>query len=92
MSYTDKTLTCADCNEEFIFTSGEQEFFAEKGFTNEPKRCPACRVKKRRERSGGTRELHTIICAECGQEAQVPFKPTNDRPVLCSSCFARRND
>ncbi len=41
--YEDKTLVCKDCGNEFVFTAGEQEFYAEKGFTNEPQRCKACR-------------------------------------------------
>lgn len=90
MSYTDKTLQCRDCGMEFVFTAGEQEFYAEKGFTNEPGRCNDCRLRKRRERAGGNREMHTAICAECGEETQVPFKPTNGRPVYCSTCFTRR--
>ena len=44
MTYTDKTLTCRDCGNPFTFTEGEQAFFAEKGFTNEPGRCPECRA------------------------------------------------
>lgn len=90
MSYNDKTLTCRDCGAEFIFTAGEQEFYAEKGFTNEPGRCPDCRSRRRRERTSGTREMHAAVCAECGEETQVPFKPTNGRPVYCSTCFAKR--
>src|SRR5215207_5283063 len=53
MSYADKTITCRDCGTEFIFTSGEQEFYAQKGFTNEPTRCPSCR--QQRKASGGGR-------------------------------------
>ncbi len=44
---TDKTIVCKDCGAEFIFTAGEQEWFKEKGFTNEPVRCKACRDKKK---------------------------------------------
>src|ERR1044071_1900117 len=51
MSYADKTITCRDCGMDFSFTSGEQEFYAQKGFTNEPTRCPACR--QARKASGG---------------------------------------
>ncbi|HBI56928.1 MAG TPA: zinc-binding protein [Firmicutes bacterium] len=90
MEYTDKTLQCRDCGADFIFTAGEQEFYAEKGFTNEPGRCNDCRSRRRRERSGGNREMHTAICAECGAETQVPFKPTTGKPVYCSACFTRR--
>jgi CxxC-x17-CxxC domain-containing protein len=55
MSYADKTITCRDCGMEFIFTTGEQEFYAQKGFTNEPTRCPSCRQQRKAGggRSGG---------------------------------------
>ena len=55
MSYADKTITCRDCGTDFVFTSGEQEFYAQKGFTNEPTRCPACRQARKAGggRSGG---------------------------------------
>ena len=43
----DKTLTCRDCGSEFVFTEGEQEFYKEKGFENEPTRCPACRKARK---------------------------------------------
>lgn len=99
MSYVDKNLTCRDCNEEFIFTSGEQEFHAEKGFTNAPSRCPDCRAKRKasggfgghqggnRGGGGGFREMHPATCAECGTETQVPFVPNGSRPVYCSDCY-----
>lgn len=94
MSYEDKTLTCRDCNEDFVFTAGEQEFHAEKGFTNAPSRCPACRAKRKaaggggmNSRMGGSREMHTATCSSCGKEAQVPFVPRGDKPVYCSDCF-----
>lgn len=45
----DKTLTCKDCSSEFVFTQGEQDFYAEKGFTNEPQRCPNCRAAKKQQ-------------------------------------------
>ena len=50
MTFADKTLTCADCGAPFTFTSGEQEFHASKGFTNEPRRCPNCRAQRRAQR------------------------------------------
>ena len=52
MSYADKTITCRDCGMDFVFTSGEQEFYAQKGFTNEPTRCPSCR--QQRKAGGGS--------------------------------------
>ena len=48
--YQDKTLVCKDCGKEFVFTAGEQEFYAQNGFANEPKRCKACRDRKKNER------------------------------------------
>ena len=46
----DKTIVCKDCGTEFVFTVGEQQFYAEKGFTNEPQRCPACRKARKEQR------------------------------------------
>lgn len=85
--YEDKTLICKECGEEFVFTAGEQAFYAEKGFQNEPQRCKACRDKKKNA-GKPQRELFTTTCARCGGEARVPFQPATDRPVLCSECFA----
>lgn len=89
--YEDKTLICKDCGEEFIFTAGEQEFYATKGFVNEPQRCKACR-DNRKSQGRPEREQFTAICAECGQEAKIPFKPREDRPVYCSDCFAKMRE
>ena len=87
--YQDKTLVCKDCGAEFTFTSGEQEFYAERGFQNEPQRCKECRDRKKSE-GKPQRELHTAVCAECGGEAKIPFQPVADRPVYCSDCFAKQ--
>ena len=54
LSYADKTLTCRDCRTEFVFTAGEQEFYAQKGFTNQPTRCPDCRRAAKAAREGGS--------------------------------------
>ena len=87
--YQDKTLVCRDCGKEFVFTAGEQEFYAEKGFQNEPTRCRECRQAKKAARNNGApREMHDAICANCGKATQVPFLPREDRPVYCSECFA----
>jgi CxxC-x17-CxxC domain-containing protein len=86
--YEDRTLTCRDCSEEFIFSSGEQAFFSSKGLINDPQRCPSCRAAAKRARTtGGPREFHAAICGSCGGQAMVPFAPRNDRPVYCSTCF-----
>ena len=47
--YTDKTLTCADCGQEFTFTASEQDFYAQRGFT-EPRRCASCRASRKAAR------------------------------------------
>ena len=90
--YEDKTLVCKECGNEFVFTAGEQEFYAEKGFQNEPVRCKACRNNRKSQRAGSTgeREMYDAICAECGQPTKIPFVPKNDRPVYCSNCFQNR--
>ena len=86
--YEDKTLVCKECGNEFVFTAGEQEFYAERGFQNEPQRCKACR-DARKNATRGPREFFTATCARCGGEAKVPFEPKSDRPVYCSECFAQ---
>lgn len=90
--YNDKTLICRDCGNEFVFTAGEQEFYAEKGFTNEPTRCKDCRNARKAARNGGDRgqrQMYDAVCAECGRPCKVPFEPRGDRPVYCSDCFRR---
>ena len=86
--YNDKIITCKECGKEFVFTANEQAFYAEKGFTNEPQRCKACR-DARKNAGRPAREMFTAICANCGKEAKVPFQPREDRPVYCSECFAQ---
>ncbi len=85
--YEDKTLVCKECGNEFIFTVGEQEFYAEKGFVNDPPRSKPCR-DARKNAGRPEREMHDAVCANCGKECKVPFKPREDRPVYCSECFA----
>ena len=101
MSFSDKTLTCKDCGQEFTWTAGEQEFYSSRGLMNEPGRCPTCRAARRASGGmgggagaygggrgmGGPREFFTATCSNCGGEARVPFQPSRDKPVYCSSCF-----
>lgn len=104
MSFTEKTIQCTDCGSSFPFSIGEQESFAAKGYTNDPKRCPTCRAAKRTERgdsigSGSSygsgyqgtapRQMFPATCATCGKETQVPFEPRNGRPVYCSPCYSK---
>lgn len=88
MEYQDKAIKCKDCGEEFVFTANEQEFYASKGFTNEPQRCKSCR-DARKNSSRGQREMFEAVCASCGSTCKVPFKPVSDRPVFCSNCFSK---
>ena len=93
VSYADKTLNCRECGQEFIFSAGEQEFYASRGLLNEPGRCPSCRAQRRAAQQGDgggyyrEREMYTVTCSSCGGEARVPFQPRTDRPVYCSDCF-----
>lgn len=89
--YEDKTLTCRECGAEFVFSGSEQAFYAEKGFQNQPSRCPNCRAN-RRAQSGGNRperQMYEVVCDGCGCTTQVPFQPRGDKPVYCRDCFER---
>lgn len=87
----DKSIVCKDCGSSFDFTETEQAFYKEKGFENEPQRCPSCRAAKKRARSnqgnGADREMFPATCAECGKETTVPFKPNPEKPVYCKDCY-----
>ena len=88
--YQDKTLTCAECGQEFTFSASEQAFYAEKGFQNEPRRCPACRAARRNNgntANRGERQMYEVICDNCGATTQVPFQPRGDKPVYCRDCY-----
>ena len=94
MDYEDKDLQCSDCGNTFVFTADEQSFFHSKGYTNEPKRCPECRQARKASRStsdgyGSERQMFPAVCAECGKETEVPFRPREDRPVYCRDCYNR---
>ena len=88
--YTDKTLVCKECGQEFTFTASEQELYAEKGFTGGPQRCKECGARRKTAAHNGTRQMYDAVCAECGKECKVPFEPRTDRPVYCSDCFRNK--
>jgi CxxC-x17-CxxC domain-containing protein len=92
MEYHDRILKCVECGAEFVFTSGEQTFYADKGFKNEPKRCKACKAKRGAHSGAGasSRAETRTTCSQCGKETTVPFKPTQGRPVYCRECFQQR--
>ena len=73
------------------FTAGEQHFFHDKNFKNEPKRCKGCKTKRQGSSASGFTKTETMTtCSQCGRETTVPFKPTQGRPVYCRECFLSR--
>jgi CxxC-x17-CxxC domain-containing protein len=93
--FQDRVLKCIDCGTDFIFTAGEQQFYHEKDFKNEPKRCKGCKTKRqsadRGERGASPGRVETsAVCSQCGRETTVPFRPTQGRPVFCRQCFQGR--
>jgi CxxC-x17-CxxC domain-containing protein len=95
MDFQDKTLRCVDCGSDFVWTSGEQAFYADKHFTNEPKRCKACKTKRGVRQTQTTSAAHDrtetrATCSACGKDTTVPFKPSQGRPVFCRECFQDR--
>jgi CxxC-x17-CxxC domain-containing protein len=88
MEFADRILKCIDCGAEFVFTAGEQLFFHDKQFTNDPKRCKQCKAKRASGAPKVRPETRTT-CSACGEATTVPFKPTQGRPVLCRSCFQK---
>ena len=101
MEFQDKVLKCIDCGTDFIFTAGEQLFFHDKQFKNEPKRCKACKAKRVSVLGGGlpaasgqnyryTKVETQAVCSGCGKQTTVPFRPTQGRPVFCRECFMSR--
>jgi CxxC-x17-CxxC domain-containing protein len=92
MEYHDRVLKCVECGAEFVFTAGEQMFFADKGFKHEPKRCKGCKAVRASGAGPGNsvRSETRAICSQCGKETTVPFKPTQGRPVYCRECYQLR--
>lgn len=91
--YTDKTIICRDCGEEFIFTAGEQEFFAERGLGTEPARCAKCRSRRKRGiAKPRKRVMYEVVCSRCGEVETVPFEPRHDKPVFCNECYRKMRE
>jgi CxxC-x17-CxxC domain-containing protein len=95
-TFNDKSLNCADCGQEFVFSKNEQAFYAERGFTNEPKRCKNCRDKRKTARDGNgggggrDRQMVSVTCDSCGVGTEVPFTPVSGKPVYCRDCYNQR--
>lgn len=90
---TDKTITCKDCDRDFVFSADEQRYFAAKNLPNDPKRCPECRVINRHTRAGkAIEDLADVICSECNRSTVVPFQPRGYAPIYCTRCLAERRE
>lgn len=104
MYFADKSLTCKDCQNAFLFTAGEQDFYASKGLVNEPGRCPECRNRRKTQAIALNLpsvsapgaippklvDVSAAVCAECGVETTVPFRPRLARPVYCKECYIKQ--
>jgi CxxC-x17-CxxC domain-containing protein len=95
MDFQDKVIKCIDCGEDFVFTAGEQLFFHDKQFKNEPKRCKGCKAKRGQAlgvaQAPAPPKVETrTVCSGCGKETTVPFRPTQGRPVFCRECFQQQ--
>jgi CxxC-x17-CxxC domain-containing protein len=96
MEFQDRTLKCVDCGGDFVFTAGEQLFFHDKNFRNEPKRCKSCKAKRLSVlanpalRPSRGRVETAAVCSQCGKETTVPFRPTQGRPIFCRDCFKEK--
>jgi len=99
VSFVDKSINCCDCGSDFTFSVSEQELFAQRGYTNDPKRCTLCRATRKAQGNGNgngsssygapRRQMFPVVCAECGKQTEVPFEPRGSRPVYCSDCYSR---
>lgn len=96
----DASIRCIDCSNDFVWTSGEQQFFRDKGLQNPPKRCKECKQAKNErlaaiaaaQASGVKQRIEvTVTCARCSENTTVPFYPSQGRPVFCRSCFLEMN-
>ena len=96
MRYTDQTLTCRTCGEQFLFSAHEKAYFADHGLVNAPKRCPRCRATRTSESTVPANpsnetpsQMHGVRCARCGRTLLVPFVPRGATSVTCDDCFTR---
>lgn len=102
--FVDRTLVCADCGNNFAFTADQQQFYAERGWDGNPRRCKECANERKRQRLegllvrdgppplGSDRQMYAITCTLCGMEGTVPFSPSPGKPILCRSCFRTLQD
>lgn len=93
MAYTDRGITCIDCGMEFVFTAGEQEFYAQRGFSEAPKRCASCRAARKAQRSAaggsggaGAGSYGGYGQSEGGNDGYVERRPREMYSVTCAEC------
>ncbi len=90
LGFESKTIVCVDCSNEFAFSAGEQKYYRDQGFTNQPKRCPNCRVVRRMVRSGqAISSITRVNCAQCNNVTALPFSPVSGKPIYCTACFIK---
>jgi len=96
----DTSISCIDCQKDFIWSIGEQRFFRDKGLQNPPKRCKDCKQAKNErlnailaaDNAGIKQKIEVAVhCAKCNGYTTVPFYPSQNRPVYCRSCFLEMN-
>lgn len=96
----DQTITCIDCQNDFVWSVGEQAFFRDKKLDNPPKRCKNCKKAKNdrlsamanAQRAGIKQRIEVLVkCARCSESTSVPFYPSQGRPVYCRSCYLELN-
>jgi CxxC-x17-CxxC domain-containing protein len=92
MNFSDRQLPCRDCGQLFVWTAGEQQFFDEKGLSNLPVRCTACRTARKARLGIQNRAQSEVICASCGSPTTVPFVPRHGKPVFCAKCFSGQRE
>jgi len=84
LTYTDRTLTCVDCGVEFVHSAADQEFYVQKGFVSDPKRCASCRASRRAARDSGETDLRDIGGPRGYERGDRPAREYF--AVLCSAC------
>jgi len=83
--YKDKTIVCQDCGKRFVFTAGEQEFYAERGFQSEPQRCMRCRENRKVAR----KKPAITVCPSCGKFIRNASRGNSNHPTYCSECIKK---
>jgi CxxC-x17-CxxC domain-containing protein len=93
MTLQDRQLVCSSCGQPFVWTAGEQTFYATHQLEHEPRRCRACKHKRPARPVTAAplpKAVAEVTCSQCGRPTKVPFRPTSGRPVFCRQCYQRR--